>query len=261
MSAAVTAAPDALSTAPAAGAAPATAAAATEVADVLAACRAIVDERRYARHPFVAELERRQPDRAALGRWAVQKYHQVGLQNTIFAQIHVSAQDHLDVRKWAIDQLVAEETHHTSGSAGHYVLMRHFAEACGAPAAMFESTHAAPQVRSYVGVLNELCGQPDFVLGLLTIHSIESQSAEGVSKLLAWLRANHTFSDYDLEWFTVHSEEEDDHADAAMQMILRYAPGVDDFAHRAPACALRITEAWLRLQDFYLELLGERAVP
>lgn len=230
-----------------------------DVPAVLAACRRIVDDRRYARHPFVAELRRRRPDRAALGRWAVQKCHQVYLQNTIFSQIHANAQDQVDVRQWAMDQLIAEETPLTSGSAAHYVLMRRFAESCGVTAGEFSPARAAAPVRSYVGVLNELCGRRHFVLGMLTIHSIESQSAEGVGRMLAWLRENHDFSDTDLEWFTVHAAEEDDHADSAMRLITRYAGDVPDFADQAPECALLVTEAWLRLQDFYLELLDGTA--
>jgi pyrroloquinoline-quinone synthase len=227
----------------------------------LAECRHIVDRRRYARHPFVAELERRRPDRSALGRWAVQKYHQVYLQNTIFSQIHANAQDYEDVRAYAMEQLIAEETGLTSGSAGHYVLMRRFAEACGAGPANFMPAAASAQVRAYVATLNTLCGQPRFVLGLLTIHAIESQSAEGVAKLLAWLRANHHFDEAELEWFRVHAEEDDDHAEAGMKLIHRYADTVPDLADRGPECVAVITEAWLRLQDFYLGLLDAPAVP
>lgn len=232
---------------------------AVDVGDVLSACQGIVRERRSSRHPFVAQLDELSPSRADLGRWAVQKYHQVYLQNVIFSAIHLGAQEHQDVRKYAMDQLVAEETAIVSGSAPHYGLMRRFAEACGAPPAAFEPAAASPEVRAYVDTLVAACRDESFVYGLLTIWSIESQSGESAGRVLGWLRRNHDFTDAELEWFTVHSEDEDDHAEEGLALIQRYAPGLPDFAERAVAVTERICDAWLRLHDHYRALLEPRA--
>lgn len=222
------------------------------VADTIARCKKIVTQRRSAAHPFIAELDKRQPGRAELGRWAVQKYHQVYRQNTIFSNIHANAATFEDVRQAMMDQLIAEETGRTSGSAPHYTLMRRFAQACGASPGEFAPESASPQVRSYVGTLTDLCRNRHFVLAMLVIYCIESQSGESAGKLLAWLRANHDFTPAELEWFSVHAEDEDDHADAGLAIIERYAGLVPGFDAEAVACASTITDAWLRLHDFYL---------
>lgn len=231
-------------------------AAETAIAATIAACQQIVAQRRSARHPFVAELDRIRPGRADLGHWAVQKYHQVFLQNVIFSNIHANAAEFEDVRQAMMDQLVAEETAITSGSAPHYTLMQRFATACGARPAEFHPDQAAPQVRSYVGTLTDLCRNRHFALAMLVIYCIESQSGESAGKLLAWLRANHDFTDAELEWFSVHADDEDEHASAGLAMVERHASLAPDFPAEATACASAITDAWLRLHDFYLSLLA-----
>lgn len=225
------------------------------VEEAIAECARIVAERRYSRHPFVAELDRMQPDMAAFGRWGVQKYHQVYLQNVIFSAIHSNAQEHEDVRQYAMDQLIAEETGLFSGDASHYVLMRRFAEACGAPAESFDRSAASPQVREYVDTLVSLCRDNPVAIGLLVIHSIESQSGEAAGRLKTWLAANRGFAEPALEWFTVHAEDEDEHAAAGLALVRRHADEVSEFATVATGAADEITKAWLRLQDHYLDLL------
>lgn len=226
------------------------------IGDAIAACQRIVAERRSTRHPFVADLDRLRPGRPALGRWAVQKYHQVFLQNVIFSSIHANAADFEDVRQAMMDQLVAEETPVTSGSAPHYTLMQRFATACGAQPGDFAVTNPAPEVRRYVGTLTDLCRNRHFVLGMLVIYCIESQSGESAARLLAWLRANHDFTDGELEWFSVHAEDEDDHAAAGLALVRRHAGLMPDFPTAATSCASEITDGWLRLHDFYLSLLS-----
>lgn len=245
----------AIDTTPAASASPGDA----SVDGVIASCQRIVADRRSAAHPFVATLDKVQPTRADLGRWAAQKYHQVYLQNVIFSNIHANSAGFEDVRQAMMDQLIAEETGLTSGSAPHYTLMRRFAEACGADPALLAADGAAPEVRDYTGTLIDLCRTRHFVLAMLVIYSIESQSGESAGRLLAWLRANHDFTPAELEWFSVHSEDEDDHADAGLALIRRHAGLVPGFAAEAVACASIITDAWLRLHDFYLTLLAPSA--
>jgi pyrroloquinoline-quinone synthase len=223
---------------------------------VIDECASLVRERRYSRHPFVAELDRIRPRRAALGRWGSQKYHQVYLQNVIFSAIHANAREHEDVRQYTMDQLVAEETDRISGDAPHYVLMRRFAEACGEPSSSFASERCTAEVRAYVDELLALCRDQPFPIGLLVIHAIESQSGEAAGRLLAWLRANG-FSEAELAWFVVHAEDEDDHAEAGLALVRRHAPTVEQFGELAVASTDRITLAWLRLHDHYVRLLEE----
>jgi pyrroloquinoline-quinone synthase len=218
-------------------------------------CQQLIGDRRNARHPFFTELARPLP-RRSLRAWAEQKYHQVYLQNPIFGVLHGKTQFE-DVRRWMVEQLIAEETPLACGSDSHYNLMRRFAEACGAPAASFVPEAAHPQVRAYVDVLLSTMRHESFVLGLLAIYAIEAQSGESVGKFLAWLRKNHEFTDGELEWFTVHAADDDDHASTGLNLILKYAHLVDDFPVAAPRVVGRVCDAWLALHDHYRHLLIE----
>ncbi|HSK39382.1 MAG TPA: iron-containing redox enzyme family protein [Arenibaculum sp.] len=227
-----------------------------DIGSVIAHCDSIIKTKRYSRHPFVVDFERNRPDEATLGRWALQKYHQTYSQNRIFSVIHAKT-DFADVRHFMMEQLIAEETSITSGSDSHYNLMRRFAEACGVPADQFSEHTMAPEVRAYVDTLVSIMRDEHFTVALLTIYSIESQSGESAGKLLAALRKHYRFSDAELEWFSVHSEDEDTHADDGLQLVKKYAHLLADFDQAAPRAVTRICDAWLALHDFYASLLGK----
>jgi pyrroloquinoline-quinone synthase len=230
--------------------------------DTLAHCDAIIRERRAARHPFIATLREQHPDRRALGRWAAQKCHQVFLQNTIFSGIHAGAMHHEDVRQAMMEQLVAEETSIACGSAPHYVLMRRFATACGVSPVELELEACSADVLEFVDTVRSFCCSDHFVMGLLAVYAVESQSGEGVQKILDWLRAEHDFSEDELEWFVVHSEAEDEHAAAGLALIKKYAPLVDGFDERAKDTVETMCAAWQTLHDAYYRLLtGSESVP
>lgn len=234
-------------------------AAAGPVEVVLDRCCAEADRQRSGRHPFIARLRDAGTDTTVLRRWAVHKYHQVFLQNVVFSAIHSSAPAHEDVRQYAMDQLIAEETDRESGSASHYDLMRRFAEACGAGDHEFDPAAADPRIWEWVDALLGICRSRHFTLSLLALHSIERQSGEAAGKLLDVLRAETDLSAHDLEWFHVHAEEEDDHAAMARSLILRHAVSYPGFADEALDVTREICAAWTRLHDFYLDVVGEAA--
>lgn len=218
-------------------------------------CQELIQARRSTRHPFITGLRRPLP-LANLSRWAAQKYHQVFLQNAVFSNVHARS-PFADVRQWMLEQLIAEETSLSSGSDSHYNLMRRFAEACGAPAALFSPAAASAQVRAYVDVLLSVTRDEHFVVGLLGIYSIESQAGESAGRMLAWLRQHERFSEHEMEWFLVHAGDEDDHAERGLRLVRQYAHLVEGFDRAGPAAVRRICDAWLELHDFYHRLLTE----
>ncbi|MFL6651073.1 MAG: TenA family transcriptional regulator [Sulfurifustaceae bacterium] len=229
-----------------------------DVDAVLVDCARIVQAKKNARHRFVTDVARERPSVAALGRWALQKYHQVYLQNRIFSIIHSKSDDE-DVRQFMVEQLVAEETSITCGSDSHYNLMRRFAQACGVPPGQFNDVTIAPQVRVYVDTLLAIMREEPVAVALLAVYAIESQSGESVGKLLAALRADGRFTEAELEWFAVHANADDDHAEEGLRLVRKYAGEVPDFATRAPRTVERICDAWLVLHDFYHSLLAGSA--
>lgn len=231
----------------------------TPAHETIGRCQQLIRDKRNARHPFFAERSGPLP-LAGLRAWAIQKYHQVYLQNPIFGVLHGKTQFE-NVRQWMVEQLIAEETALTCGSASHYNLMRRFAEACGAPPDSFAPGAAHPEVTAYVNRLLTTMRDESFVLGLLAIYSIEAQSGESVGALLRWLRHNYQFTEAELEWFAVHASDDDDHAEAGLDLVLEYAHLVDDFPVAAPRVVGTICDAWLTLHDHYRRLLTEATQP
>ncbi len=226
--------------------------------ETLTACHDICQRHRAARHPFVASLDATRPDRARLGAWAAEKYHQVFLQNAMFTAIHANAWDCEPVRQFMVEQIVAEETAITSGTASHYDLMRRFAEACGVADEAFERGGASQPVMTWVRTAIGICRTRHPAVAMLALHAIESQSGEAVLRVLRWLRANHTFTAMELEWFSVHAEAEDDHAATGLALVRRYAEEVPDFHREATEAVTEICAAWSALHDHYVGLLGTR---
>ncbi|MEZ4394323.1 MAG: iron-containing redox enzyme family protein [Polyangiales bacterium] len=228
--------------------------------ETLAACREVSERHRASRHPFVSTLDEARPDRARLAAWAGEKYQQVFLQNVMFSAIHANAWDCEPVRQFMVEQLVAEETALTCGSASHYDLMRRFAEACGAPGSAFARGNTSAPVRRWVSTALAVCRERHPVVALLALHAIESQAGEAVARVLAWLRAHHAFTAHELEWFTVHSEAEDEHADAGLALVRAYAHEVPELHDQALDAVRALCVAWSELHDHYVDLLrGARA--
>lgn len=218
-------------------------------------CHAIARRHRAARHPFVATLGETRPDRARLGAWAAEKHQQVFLQNAMFSAIHANAWDNEPIRQFMVEQIVAEETAITAGTASHYNLMRRFAEACGvAPHALVPGRASAPVLR-WVRTALGICRDRHPAVAMLALHAIESQAGEAVARVQAWLEANHTFTAHELEWFTVHADLEDDHAAHGLELVRRYAAEVPDFEHEAPRAVEEICAAWSALHDHYVAIL------
>lgn len=225
---------------------------------VLAQCQSIIDAKKYSRHRFVVDLDVLKPPKERLGRWALQKYHQVYRQNLIFSIIHAKTQLE-DVRQFMMEQLVAEETPINCGSDTHYNLMRRFAEACGVQGAEFTEETASPEVVQYVDTLLSIIRREHFVVALLAIYAIETQSGESVGKLVASLRRNYDFIEPQLEWFAVHSEADDDHAEEGVHLVRKYAHLCSGYAQRAPLVVDEICDAWLKLHDAYAAILAPQA--
>ena len=222
---------------------------------VLARCQAIIEAKKYSRHRFVMDLDILKPSKSRLGSWALQKYHQVYRQNLIFSIIHSKTQLE-DVRQFMVEQLVAEETSINCGTDAHYNLMRRFAEACGVNPSEFNDETVSSEVVHYVDTLLSIIRREHFVVALLAIYAIEAQSGESVGKLLSSLTRNYDFNEPQLEWFAVHSEDDDDHADQGVHLVRKYAYLCPDYAQRAPRVVGEICEAWLKLHDAYAAILA-----
>jgi pyrroloquinoline-quinone synthase len=213
----------------------------------------IIDKESYARHSFVTALLAGTVTRERMRDWAVQKYHQTYGQNRGFSAVHANA-PYADVRRYEMDQLIAEETTLSDGSDAHYNLMRRFAESLGAGQEQFDAAPAAP-VAEFLDYLLRTCRENHFVWGLLAFYVNERQTPAAVEKMRVFLTSSWHVSDADAEWFTVHAQVDGDHALGARRLIEKYAHEVPEFDEEAPGFVWRGCAQWRKLQDFYYSVV------
>jgi pyrroloquinoline-quinone synthase len=216
-----------------------------------------VRQHHHVRRSFVrAVLEGRHGGRRGLRRWAIQKFHQVYEQNRVFSAIHANCPFE-DVRQFMVEQLIAEETGITAGSASHYELMRRFANAMGAAPEEIAASRPDPEVRRFVEFMLEMARNDAFVDGMLPIYINESQAKDSAAALYTYLHENLNVSEHDLEWFAVHGEVDHEHAARARALMQKYTASDAGFRDRAMRIAERACAEWLLLHEHYAALLDD----
>jgi pyrroloquinoline-quinone synthase len=216
-----------------------------------------IHENRYSKHVFIQKLVDGVFSQEGLKNWAIQKYHQTYMQNCMFSAIHSSAIEYEDIRRFAMMQLIAEETKIADGSDSHYNLMKRFVIALGATEKEIKNTTVGKPVLNYINYIIPLCRNLHPVYGMLAVFAIESQSSESVKKMYIRLKNQFNFDDHILEWFVVHhSQVEDTHASGARKLILKHAPNLKDFFEQSKTVVQDTIRIWKDLQDYYASLMA-----
>lgn len=211
-----------------------------------------IRKRKYTRHSWTQFVVGGGATAQGLKNWAVQKYHQTYLQIPIFSILHSRA-DSVEIRRFMVDQLIDEETSLRSGGDSHYGLMRRFALAMGATEAEVDASVPGLPVVQYVDAVKDICRTEHPVVALATMYAGERQTAEVVGLVLQQLRTQFHLSDHDLEWFIVHSGD-DEHADAERALIERLGEQVEELEANALRVTDRFLTQWGQLQDFYYSI-------
>jgi len=214
-----------------------------------------IQDHRYSRHSFVKQVVSGQVEREGVKAWAIQKYHQTFMQNRVFSAIHANAPQE-DIRQFMVEQLIDEETSLHSGPDAHYNLMKRLALAMGATEDEVARSQPAPPVQRFVDYLLTVCRTEPPPYAMLAIYVNESQTPESVKLLADALRRQFGLSDDDLAWFTVHSEDDVGHAEAARDLIGRYGAELPDFERHGRLVIERGCREWTALQDFYYSLVS-----
>jgi pyrroloquinoline-quinone synthase len=211
-----------------------------------------IRKRKYTRHSWTQFVLGNKATAQGLQHWAIQKYHQTYLQIPIFSILH-SRTDSVEIRRFMVDQLIDEETDLRSGGDSHYGLMRRFALAMGATEAQVDASTPGHPVVQYVEDVKDICSTEHPVVALAAMYAGERQTAEVVGLVLQHLRKQFPLSDHDLEWFIVHSGD-DEHANAERALIERLGEHVDGLEEQALRVTDRFLTQWAKLQDFYYSL-------
>jgi len=208
-----------------------------------------IQRRKYTRHSWTQFVLAGRASSYGLKQWAIQKYYQTYLQIPIFSIVH-SRTENVEVRRFMVDQLIDEETNVRSGGDAHYELMRRFAMTMGATTQEISSTPPGAPVRRYVEEIKDIARIEHPVVVMAAMYAGERQTAEVTRLILQQLRRQFNLSDYDLEWFIVHSAD-DEHADAERDLIERLGDSVVDLQEGGLRVIDRFMTQWGRLQDYY----------
>lgn len=214
----------------------------------------IIQANKYSKHSFVKEIEAGRVSREQMKRWAIQKYHQVYLQNSCYSGIHANTL-YEDVRRFEISQLLAEETGIQDGSDTHYNLMKRFAIAMGASEEEVTGAKVHPQVWDFVNYLNGICRNNHFVYGLLAIYVNESQTSESAIKMQDALAQQFGLDDHALEWFHVHGRADIEHSEEGKALVMKYAHEAPNFEWRSYQVVETGSRMWTRLHDYYASII------
>ena len=215
---------------------------------------AYVAANRHTDRSFVRAVLDGKASAAGLRRWSIQKYLQVYDQNRNFSAIHSYAAQE-DVRQFMMEQLIAEETAITSGSAPHYELMARFALAMGATRDDLASAKPAPAVRRFVDFLMRTARTGLFLDGLLPIYCNESQTYGAADHLYRYLKDQYALGERELEWFAEHGTADKGHANRGREILAKYLPHYPEFGRRALDLAKESVVEWLALHEYYYSVL------
>lgn len=212
-----------------------------------------IQRRKYTRHSWTKFVLGGNATRRGLKNWAIQKYHQTYLQIPMFSLLHART-DSRDVRLFMVDQLIDEETNLRAGSDAHYELMRRFAVKMGATPSEVDAVPPGEPVKAYVEELMDFCGTEHPVVAMAAMYAGERQAAEVAGLVLKQLRSQFSdLSDQDLEWFIVHSGD-DEHADGERDIIERLGEEVEDLEEGGLRIIDRFMTRWSKLQDYYYSI-------
>lgn len=197
-------------------------------------------------HSFSKEWSAGRLNRKQMGYWAMQHWYYIDRVPQNFAEMYVRCPD-VDTRLFILENLNGEETK----SKRHPDLLLDFAEACGYP--RDEVVNGDRDGR----VLPEARAMRAWTVELVTTRHIVEQGAGIMVALEGQLPAMYTqyvkackqlgFEDSELEFFQVHIEGDEEHAEVGYELCERYAttPELEDLSVAACRASAQMRRSYL----------------
>ncbi len=181
------------------------------------------------RHPFSAAWAAGKLSREQLGKWAIQHFYYIDPIPQQFAALFARLPD-LEARQHLLENLLGEEMPHAPEKR-HPELLIKFANACGV--SREECLNAEPDGK----ILPTTLAMRSWIWELSTIRPL-AQASSGIMVALEgqlptlypdYVKAMRQmgFSEDDLEFFHVHIEGDEEHADVGLRLAYDYS----DTAH------------------------------
>lgn len=187
--------------------------------DVLGEVRALVQARSLLEHPFYRAWQHGELTLDDLRLYASQYYHHVLAFPQYVSAAHAQCPDQQD-RQALLENLIEEER----GDENHPELWLRFAEGVGAARRDVEQAAPLPETRALVDLFREVTMRRSFAEACAALYVYESQVPDVARTKIAGLKQFYGVSDErTLQFFEVHIEADEVHAEVGAGMVRRHA--------------------------------------
>jgi pyrroloquinoline-quinone synthase len=206
---------------------------------------AAVDARHSRLNPFTEQWVKGQLTREQLGAWAAQHYQYVSQFPRWAAAVYAEC-PYADARDFLLENIIEEE----SGTK-HVDLLIRFADACGVTRAQVEQMPQLPTTRALTAWCYEMAHRPfqEAAAGLLV--GLESQVPGIYRRTLPPLKPVYGFTDHEVEFFAVHIEADEVHAERGYEIVERYTTTPDMRARAVEAVREATEMRWQYMTGLY----------
>lgn len=193
--------------------------------DFFKALEAARQPRHGGKHPFSAAWAAGKLSREQLGKWAVQHFYYIDPIPQQFAALFARLPD-LEARQHLLENLLGEEMPNTPEKR-HPELLIKFAKACGVSREECLNAEAESRIlpgtmamRSWIWELSTIRPLAEASSGIMV--ALEGQLPTLYPGYVAAMR-QMGFSEDDLEFFHVHIEGDEEHADVGLRLAYEYS--------------------------------------
>ena len=208
-----------------------------------------LEEALGARHsrlnPFTEKWRNGELTRAHLGGWVSQHVLYVSQFSRWCATMYGGCSDR-EARDFLLENIIEEE----SGTK-HIDLLFRFAEACGLSAADLARSRQLPSTRALTAWCYETARQPFHVAAAGLLVGLESQVPEIYRRNIPALREAYGFSEFEIEYFTVHVETDEVHGERGYQIVERHATTASTQAEAIEAVREAAEMRWQYMTGVY----------
>lgn len=174
-------------------------------------------------HPFLERFGDGEADAEGVRQFAIQYYRHVRVSRLYLAALISNCRED-EKLQLALAEILMDEYGHLNPAETHPALYRRFLHALDISEEEWEAPATMPEIEAYISVHYELCGNPDFRLGLGALGPASEWPVPPIYvRLSEGLKKSAEVTDDDLEIFTSHVTMDVTHARIMMEAIAPYA--------------------------------------
>ena len=186
----------------------------------------LIEERSLLNHPFYQAWQRGELTMDALRHYAGQYYQHVLAFPQYVSAAHANCPNQ-DDRRELLENLIEEER----GEENHPELWLRFGEALGLSREAMTESEALPETAHLVETYREVTNAGSFAQAATALYCYESQVPEIARQKIAGLRQFYGIDEpRALQFFTVHIEADEWHAEVGRNFVARYGASAEERA-------------------------------